>query len=290
MAKGDDSLLQQEGPDRVHYATGILLEAEDFQTEQNYHRGRLAKALAYATGYGTLAGLEVVHEPAESATEASPARSERLLVAPGLAIDRIGRLLEVISSRCLQLDEWYEAHPAQLIRQAWHDSGALWTGSPSGVAVDLFIRFVVCESGKTPSFAQGPCSSFDSVAPSRLRDGVEIKLILRQESSPALPQLQWPDFASNPETLREAIFNGWREGSAFSNVQGLDPLPEHVAGQDTSSLFLARILLPADQGPIGQRPKRRMAETVQVRNDVRPFVLTANALARWLGIQVMSEL
>ncbi|MBV5329168.1 MAG: hypothetical protein JZU65_16335 [Chlorobium sp.] len=290
MATIEDSLPQQEGPDRVHYATGVLLGAEDFQAEQDYHRGRLARALAYAVGYGTLAGLEVAHEPAQAADATNPARSERLLVTPGLAIDRLGRQIEVARSRCLRLDEWYEALSPQLLRQAWHDSGNLWGGSPSGVAADLFIRFVVCERGKTPAFASDAFDSFDSVTAARLRDSFEIELILRQESSPAVPQPQWPDFGSDAATLREAIFNAWREGSASSTLQGLDPLSEHVAGQDTSALFLARLLLPADQGPIGQRPARRFGEPVIVRNELRPFVVTANALARWLGIQVTANL
>jgi len=123
-----------------------------------------------------------------------------------------------------------------------------------------------------------------------VRDSFEIELILRQEGSPALPQPQWPDFGSDAETLREAIFNAWQEGSASGTLQGLDPLPEHVAGQDTSALFLARLLLPADQGPIGQRPARRIDEAVVVRNELRPFVVTAKALARWLGIQVTANL
>lgn len=288
MAKGEDSLPQQEGPDRVHYATGVLLGAEDFQAEQDYHRGRLARALAYAMGHGTLAGLEVAHEAAQPADSTHPARSERLWVTPGLAIDRIGRQIEVAKARCLKLDDWYAAQSPQLLRESWHDSGTLWSGSPSGVAADLFIRFVVCERGKTPAFASDAFDSFDSVTAARLRDGFEIELILRQEATPAVPQPQWPDFGNDTATLRESIFNAWREGSAFSTLQGLDPLPEHVAGQDTSSLFLARVLLPADQGPIGQRPPRRITETVLVRNELRPFVVTANALARWLGIQVMA--
>jgi hypothetical protein len=290
MVKGGDSLPQQEGPDRVHYATGVLLGAEDFQAEQDYHRGRLARALAYVMGYGTLAGLKVAHEPAQAADGTNPGHSERLRVTPGLAIDRLGRQIEVACSRCLRLDEWYQAQSPQLLRQAWHDAGNLWTDSPSGVAADLFIRFVVCEQGKTPAFASGAFDSFDSVTAARLRDGFKIELILRQESSPALPQPQWPDFGNDAATLRATIFAAWREGSASSTLQGLDPLPEHVPGQDASALFLARVLLPADQGPIGRRPARRISEAVVVRNELRSFVVTANALARWLGIQVTANL
>ena len=81
MPKQEDSLPRLEGPDRVNYATGVLLGAEDFQAEQDYHRGRLARALAYAMGHGTLAGLEAVYE-AITATA-----SERLIVAPGVAVE-----------------------------------------------------------------------------------------------------------------------------------------------------------------------------------------------------------
>lgn len=289
MAKETDSLPLPEGPDRVHYATGVLLGAEDFRAEQDYHRSRLARALAYAMGQGTLAGLEVIHEPEQPADETNPARSERLLVEPGLAIDRLGRLIEVVTPRCLKLADWYAAQSPQLLRQAWHDTGNLWTDSPSGVAADLFIRFVVCERGKTPAFASSAFDSFDSVTAARLRDGFEIELILRQETDPPVPQAQWPDFGGDAVNLRQAIFDAWREGSAYSSLQGLDPLPEHVPGQDTSALFLARVLLPADQAPAGQRPARRSTEAVMVRNELRPFVVTANALARWLGVGVTGD-
>ena len=286
MSKQADSLPLPEGPDRVHYASGVLLGAEDFQAEQDYHRSRLARALAYVMGQGTLAGLEVVHEPERPADETQPARSERLLVQPGLAIDRLGRLIEVARPRCLDLAVWYQARSPQLLRQAWHDSGHLWSGSAAGVAVDLFVRFVVCERGKTPAFATEAFDSFDSVTAARLRDGFELELILRQETDPPLPAPKWPDFGGDAASLRQAIFAAWQEGSAYSGLQGLDPLPEHVPGQDTSALFLARLLLPADQAPAGQRPERRIAEGVAVKNELRPFVVTANALARWLGIQV----
>jgi len=289
MATVEDSLLQQQGPDRVQYATGMLLGAEDFQAEQEYHRGRLARALAYTMGYGTLAGLEVAHEPAQEPVGESPARGERLLVTPGLAIDRLGRLIEVTGSRCLRLDEWYLAASPQQLRLAWHEGGSLWTDSPAGVAVDLFIRFVVCKRGKTPAFSSDAGDSFDSITDARLRDSCELELILRQESNPALPQPQWPDFATDAAKLREAIFNAWQEGSAYAAGTELSALAEHVAGQGTADLFLARLLLPADQGPIGGRPTRRQEEAVVVRNDLRPFVVTAAALARWLGIPVTAS-
>ena len=284
MAKAQDSLPKKD-PDRVHYATGVLLGAEDFQAEQDYHRGRLARALAYTVGHGTVAGLEVVYQAQQAADEANPSRPERLLLEPGLAIDRLGRMIEVPRPRCLKLADWYQAQSPQLLRQAWHEADALWAGAPSGVAADLFVRFVVCENGKTPAFASTAFDSFDSVTAARLRDGFEVSLALRDETHPPLPSPQWPDFGADATNLRQAIYNAWREGSAASAARGLDPLPEHLPGQDTSALFLARVVLPADQSPPAQRPLRRGAEAVVVRNELRPFVVTAAALARWLDVQ-----
>ena len=43
-------------PERVNYATGVLLQAEDFRDEQTYHRGRLATALRHLVGFGTRRG------------------------------------------------------------------------------------------------------------------------------------------------------------------------------------------------------------------------------------------
>lgn len=291
MGKRNDSLVQVEGPDRVHYETGVLLNADDFLAEQNYHRGRLARALAYANGSGTLAGLKVLHEAEVPATATEVGRAERILIEPGLAIDRLGRLIEVAHSLCLRIDRWYEQQNDNELRQSWNAADALWTGAPSGVVVDVFIRFVACERGMTPAFAAGPFDSIDAVAAARLRDGYHTELLLRQEASPGEPLNPWPDLSSfpeaqRPEQLREAIFSAWRETTQDSNLSGLDPLPEHAAGQDTTSLFLARMIIPADEASAGAKPARRSAEPIEIRNDLRSFVISSNALARMLGINV----
>src|SRR6185295_14689509 len=99
-----DPIEQPAPPDRVNYATGTLLGADDFLDEQSYHRGRLARALAalhgsgvtlpgIATGFGfaggTVLGLRV------DWVKAAPNQEEELELTPGLAIDRLGRLIEV---------------------------------------------------------------------------------------------------------------------------------------------------------------------------------------------------
>src|SRR6266704_3148631 len=59
-----------------------LLTAQHLDADQlDNHRG-LARALAYLHGSGTLAGLEVTWE------RATGGRGERLVVKPGIALDR----------------------------------------------------------------------------------------------------------------------------------------------------------------------------------------------------------
>jgi len=293
MAKQVDSLTKVEGPDRVHYKTGVLLNADDFVAEQNYHRGRLARALAYVNGSGTLAGLKVVHEPEAAATAETPLKPERILIEPGIAIDRLGRLIEVPDMLCVRLNHWYEQQDDAELRQSWNAADALWPGAVSGVAVDVFIRFAACERGKTPVFSCGPFDAIDAVTAARLRDGYETELLLRKEAAPGEPVNPWPDLSAvaeseRPEQLRQAIFSAWnRQGSTIDDsLQGLDPLSEHAAGQDTTSLMLARMIIPADEAGPGSRPLRRLADDLQIRNDLRPFVITTNALARLLGINI----
>jgi len=55
QATDADPLVAQPRADRLSYATGMLLDAQDFSDEQTYHRGRLARAIGFVAGAGTLA-------------------------------------------------------------------------------------------------------------------------------------------------------------------------------------------------------------------------------------------
>lgn len=293
MGKQNDSLVEVENPDRVHYATGVLLNAEDFLAEQNYHRGRLARALRYANGWGTLAGLEIEFEAALPATETSDGKEERIIIKPGIAIDRMGRLIEVVNPLCLRTRVWYDQQAGDELDNSWHAAG-LWAGAPDGVAVDVFIRFAVCERGKTPAFAAGPFDTIDAVTAARLRDGYETELVLRKEEKPVDPQSHWPTVTGSTQAerttqLREAIYLAWQESTKEKGLDGLEALAEHPIGLDTTSLFLARMIIPADKVGAGQAPTRRPNDPVVINNDLRPFVITANALALILGIKISTS-
>lgn len=267
----DDQLrLTPTTPDRVAYATGMLLDATDFEDEQLYHRGRLARALAYLHGDGTIVGLRVDHE-------ATPTTGERLIVRPGLALDRVGRLVEIPRDACLRLDRWYQAQPAAALDAAMHEAAG-------GVVVDVFARFIACPRGKTPAFAAGPFDATDAVQPSRLRDGYQVALFPRPEDPPPLPD---QDFAAatahDAAALRQAVFDKWNQDAAAWTDDGLAPRREHLPDQDTTSVFLARLVLPATRGPAGARPVRSAAD-VTIDNASRRFVWPVAALARWAGL------
>ena len=266
--------------DRVFYATGAMLDVGDFNAEQAYHRGRLARALAYLHGWGTVAGLRVSIDPAVPAAPDVEGREETLVVSPGMAIDRLGRIIEVPRRACLRLDRWFEGQRAT-------DNGTdLRTALSAGtILADVFMAYVACERGRTPAFASGGFEALNAHSPSRLRDSYRLDLVIRPATAP-LPTNTWPDIfdaataADRRTAIVEAILSAWREGTEFwdETKDGPNPLIEHKAGEDTTAVFLARVTIPAAAGPSGTPPVRSGAATVD--NSARPIVFTAG---RWLG-------
>jgi len=266
-------------PDRVYYAEGVLLDAGDFTAEQSYHRGRLAQVLTYLHGSGTIAGLRVLWEaaldPGDDA-DFPEGREERLRVEPGLAVDALGRLIESRRDVCIRLDRWYDGRTGDALNQSL-------AGNPvDRVTADVFIRFVSCERGKTPAFASGAYDATDAVVPSRIRDAYEVELVLRTEPTPQLPDDPWDAIdPAEVETerrrqLKEALLDRWRGPEEVLRQR------EHPLTLDPASVFLARVLLPAElaSGDV----VRITTESVEVDNHSRRFVTPSRAIARWLGI------
>ena len=259
VPRNDVVARTREARGRVFYATGVLLNAQHRDADQpDNHRG-LARALAYLHGSGTLAGLEVTWE------RATGGRGERLVVKPGIALDRLGRIIEVPRDAPLPLDRWFdEQSDAQLIGG--------FKPSVQGVVADVFVRLVPVDPGPTPGSAY------------------EVKLYLRQEPDPPpLPPPAWPVFTRTDGARRElqdAIFAAWHEGGGgddSSDQGGPKSLPEHVLGQDPTSVFLARLVLPATLPASDARPVRTAREVV-VDNRSRRFAYPPAALARWVGL------
>jgi hypothetical protein len=294
-----DPLFAQPRADRPAYATGMLLDAQDFSDEQTYHRGRLARALAFLAGGGTLAGLAVAHGPPAAG------QAEEIRVAPGLAVDRLGRLVEIPRPACLRLARWWTATAqpdgGDALAAARHDnlgrfvsarfaaSGALLPAR--AVVADVFIRFAACEVGLTPSFAAGPFDALNAVATSRLRDAWELLLLPRPALDDAYSGLPLPpgaaaiaDLTATPaarrDAIQDAVLGSYGGLGRAGGSGGLAPAPEHPAELDRSAVFLARVLIPVD----GAMPPARTAEPPLVDNFARRFLPPAALFAQWAGL------
>ncbi len=297
-----DPLYARPRPERAAYATGMLLDAQDFADEQTYHRGRLARGLLFGVGSGTLAGLAVTHRPA------TQDQAEEIQVAPGIAIDGIGRLVEIPRPACLRLERWFtgetERDGGDTLRRAAQGNLDPLVGprvQPPGalparaVVADVYVRFVSCENGLTPSFAAGPFDALDAVAPSRLRDAYELHLIARGDGldvdnpDPAkrftgLPDLG-PDLAATADVnqrraaLQDFVLSSYPVSGVAGSADAMAPPAGHPPDLDPTAVFLARVLIPVGPG----NPPQRTNEAVCIDNFSRRIVPSATLLARWVG-------
>jgi hypothetical protein len=293
-----DPLYAGPRPERAAYTTGMLLDAQDFLDEQTYHRGRLARALAFLAGGGTLAGLKVTYQPA---ADGPPKLVEEIRVAPGAAVDRLGRLIEIPRPACLRLDRWFKGETdrdggdtlnlasrtnfADLVGARIDPAGAL---PARAVVADVYVRFVACEKGLTPSFAAGPFDALDAVSASRVSDAYELALVARPNGLDAplhgLPD-PGPDLAAIADVgarraaLQDAILAAYPVRGRAGTADAIAPLPGHPSNLDPTAVFLARVLIPVAAG----NPPTRDGVAVRVDNFSRRFVPAASLLARWVG-------
>lgn len=278
-------------PDRPWYATGVLLDAEDFQAEQLYHRAQLAEAMSCLGGCGTLAGLKVTWQREIAASGSTPAREEEITVQPGLAVDRFGRLIEVPRPACLRLRRWLRdlKDPTSHLQDLTVNGATI-----QGIVADVFLRFLALPRGYTPAVAAGPYDATDAVQPSRIRDSYKLDLVPRpgtmstQDRLPADPWAPLRTVAADQrwQTLQSLILAGGPGGIDRWGSTDLQQRPEHEGGVAPTALFLARLLIPVD--PSANPLTRRTNQEVTVRNDLRELVLSTTALAAWAGIPARS--
>lgn len=270
-----DPLVQPARAERVNYATGVLLQAEDFRDEQTYHRRRLALALRHLAGFGTLAGLAVRAPKAED-------NDLELRVEPGVALDRYGRLIEVGEPWCIHLARWFVTQDTTKLIAALHPAPR--TPFDLAVVADIFLSAKDCGRGMTPSFAQGPFDALDALVPARLAEEPAFELVLRAEDGtiPA-PKNHWPAPSSSREAKLTAVLGSWDTGLSGDLAEGLDPLGEHVADHELSAVLLARIAIPvtrpADAGA-STPPSLDLTRRPSVDNGLRPFIYLPG---KWLG-------
>jgi hypothetical protein len=407
MATFSDNLNPPPPPKRVFYSTGRMLGVEDFQADQDYHRGRLARALVQLYGTGTVAGLKVVPqlwqpntayqafsfvydanrnvqvntgtagtsgdtapafatsaggtaadkggivwtnegkvnsagwqpnklfsfptviadpnfnlqvlnvkpnitssatEPAWNTTVGSVTADGgkaawvcagpgfKIAVTPGMAIDRVGRIIEVPRRVCIAVNDWLN----QQI-QTWQDSLKNPTpGQPAppdpnqaihsgNLVSDVFATFVPCTRGLTPCFAsEDDYDATDAFSANRWLDSFAMQLVLRADStSPLTPVDPWKAIGALPakgatltaadETALQTLLLDGSAGPALAGV-------EYPTGFDTTSVFLARITFPATAGGAPGKAPTFDLTNMSIDNNSRLFLYPAALIARLIGV------
>ena len=244
--------------------------------------GPLAPVWSTAIGSTTLDG-----KPATPAwTCAGPAQLE-IEVTPGMAVDRVGRMIEVPRTVCIRIQPW-------LANQALADLNSFLSGGSGNILVDVFATFVPCARGVTPCFAtQDDYSATDAFSSNRMLDSFAMQLVLRNDASPGLPKDPWdaagavPTGAITPaiaQSLKLSIL-GTNSGPASTPpfaASGPKP-PEIPPGFDASSVFLARITIPATAGASGEPPNFDL-NSIIIDNLARLFLYPAALVARSIGL------
>ena len=283
MSAFDDDLMPDLAAERVFYAAGALLTEDDFRTEQRYHRGRLGRVLAYLHGAGTIAGLDVRVEP--EAGEGAEIR-----VSPGIAIDRLGRLIELPYEACLGIARWYEQQiETELARDrlsAAFREGA--SGAPDHIVVDVFARFIACAREPQPAFADTGAENLNGIQPSRILDAVRLSLVLRHRDDDLAAIGPRPE---GPETVDADGIRRFKREQLWQTLQleQQDPPrlplgPEHVPIlHDGSEVLLGRVRIASLREP-GELPRFDPNQPARFDEDVRLYAYATRELALLHGL------
>ncbi len=213
-------------------------------------------------------------------------------VTPGLAIDRVGRMIEVPRTVCIRIAQW-------LANQAATDLNSFLTSGSGNILVDVFATFVPCTRGVTPCFAtQDDYRATDAFSANRLLDSFAMQLVLRNDASPKLPQDSWLATGALPsgalsaapaQSLKRSILAAKSGAAATSPFTVNGPTPAEVPpGFDPSSVFLARISIPATEGAGGQPPTFDL-NSITIDNLSRLFLYPASLVARMIGLSSGTE-
>ncbi len=283
-----DPLTKGYAPERVNYATGVMLQADDFLAEQTYHRGRLATLLRHMVGFGTLAGLRVVAPPVAN-------NLIEIRVDPGLAVDRHGRLIEVQTPYCINIARWMLAQQMEQLFTATHNAPNLpaESGIDKAVVADVFLSAQACGRGMTPSFASGPFDALDALVAARMAENPKLELVLRAEPPGGIPNPEnfWPtpstgggagNVAAAAKARLDAVLGSWDVGTSDALDDSLAPLVEHVPGRDTSAILLARIAIPVKADIVAGKTITRLnsAQNIHIDNSIRPIIFFPG---KWFG-------
>ena len=200
MDPQDDPLETSPAPERARFFAGQLLAPDLLRGEQTYHRGRLAILLRHLVGYGTIAGLRVI--------QPLPGQLE---VAPGLALDAFGRLIELREPVCLDVSDWISDQDAFTYETALE-------AEPPAILGDVMLWTRNAPTGSQP----GP----DGPVASGIIETGQIGVVATWDADPSNG---WPPADATDAEKLEAVLDAWTGGEAAR-----------------PGLLLARITFPID--------------------------------------------
>jgi hypothetical protein len=201
-------------------------------------------------------------------------------VTPGVAVDRVGRIIDVPRTVCIRIQPW-------LANQSVSDLNSFL--SSGNIMVDVFATFVPCTQGVTPCFAtQDDYSATDAFSPNRLLDSFAMQLVLRTDATPRTPRDPWLPVGPMPSSaITEDIVKSLKLSILSAKPSASAPI-EYPPGFDQTSVFLARILIPVTAGDPGQPPKYDL-NAISIDNLSRLFLYPASLAARSMGLSSGKE-
>jgi hypothetical protein len=177
---------------RVNFAEGMLLGIEATNAEQEFHRRRLVRHQHWLHGAGTVVGLAVSLRTRTVNPPDAPALQQQveILVAPGVAVDGLGREVQVAEPYCINLIDWLVAQGSDAAAGAFDAAGrftlagwlvakapALAEAVTGGVLnLRVSVRQEADPQGLQPAFASALNDSTDAVTASRIADGLALEL------------------------------------------------------------------------------------------------------------------
>ncbi len=165
--------------------------------------------------------------------------------------------------------------------------------------IDVFATFVPCTRGVTPCFAtQDDYSATDAFSANRMLDSFAMQLVLRNDSAAklpgaGLPKDPWsaagavPTGAITPDiatSLKLSILTSSAGPASTPPFATTGPTPPEIPpGFDASSVFLARVSIPATKGASGEPPIFDL-NGITIDNLSRLFLYPASLVARSIGL------
>lgn len=284
-----DALETRPVPERLSLRDGMLLTQDHFLAEQLYHRGQVARLALHLHGSGTVCGLNVRYDPEQGS-------DVEIKVAPGMALDRLGRLIELPYESCLNLATWLRQQHDDTLSRAHVQAGlrAAGNGLPEHLVADVYLAYHACARQPEPAFATPNADTIDGVQAGRIRDAGQLSLLVRPDGDDrepeSLPATEIPSPASAGDLRRYKLTRAWEltqpEANPFRMPAG-GSVSEHVTAgnrQDGSEILLARLVVPVVTG--GVNDPVLFDDTIDLgqarfapNQEIRPFSYSAEELA-----------